>query len=106
MKDQGRMTRAATEEEQHDGTQPLGPGQHPVCLVLQRYPVLLPMPHALCQAPRTDQTDADTVLPKLKMQKEINNYKISDEKKLVWSQRLAVNHTGAPQAAPHQESSG
>lgn len=37
-----------------------------------------------------------------KSEREINNKKISDEKKAVWSQGLAVNHMGAPQAAPQQ----
>lgn len=102
---------AATKEEQQDGTQLLRPQQCPVCLVLPHYLVLHPasspytelfMP---CTVPGTKngQKDADTVSLKAQNPKEKSIIKkISDEKKAVWSQGLAVNHMGASQAAPQQ----
>lgn len=58
--------------------------------------------HALCQAPRMVKKMQTLYSQSSKSKREINNKKISDEKKAVWSQGLAVNHMGAPQAAPQQ----
>lgn len=69
---------------------------------------LLPPPtqssscHALCQAPRMVKKMQTLYSQSSKSEREMNNKKISDEKKAVWSQGLAVNHMGAPQAAPQQ----